>query len=191
MMGNNAAGGVQQQQSLVKPDPDSQAGVSNRAPLAGGPAVNGKTKRAPARRGKRSMYDTDSSSEEEDDDEDDKEQSDDEDDEVQLSMACVIVSWSKTVSWPFAAVVHKRSLLRAGLFAGFALHFCTCFRACLPLCCCCKSTVKASKQLSSQMGSNTHRDKVFCLHGVFSSFLSCYQFSIGRSQALSLTCYAD
>ncbi len=83
-MGNNAAGAVQQQQS-TKPDPDSKPGVSNRAPLAGGPAMNGKVKRAPARRGKRSMYDTDSSSEEDDEDEEDKEQSDDEDDEVQLS----------------------------------------------------------------------------------------------------------
>lgn len=82
MMGNNAAGAVQQQQSM-KPDPDSKAGVTNRPPLAGGPAMNGKVKRAPARRGKRSMYD--SSSEEDDEDEDDKEQSDDEDDEVRLS----------------------------------------------------------------------------------------------------------
>ena len=81
MMGNNAAGAVQQQQRpLVKPDPDTKAGPSNRPPLAGGvPAMNGKAKRAPARRGKRSMYDTDSSSSE---DEEEEEVSDDEDDEV-------------------------------------------------------------------------------------------------------------
>lgn len=84
MMGNNAAGAVQQQASL-KPDPDSKAGASNRPPLAGGPAMNGKVKRAPARRGKRSMYDTDSSSEEDDEDEEDKEPSDDEDDEAWAS----------------------------------------------------------------------------------------------------------
>lgn len=89
MMGNNAAGAVQQQQSM-KPDPDSKAGVLNRPPLAGGPAMNGKVKRAPARRGKRSMYDTDSSSDEDDEDEEDKEQSDDEDDEVRLSKHQVI-----------------------------------------------------------------------------------------------------
>ena len=93
MMGNNAASAVQQQQSM-KPDPDSKAGVSNRPPLAGGPAMNGKVKRAPARRGKRSMYDTDSSSEEDDEDEDDKEQSDDEDDEVWLSTQSNVITRS-------------------------------------------------------------------------------------------------
>ena len=82
MMGNNAAGATQQQQPVVKSDPDPQAGPSSRPPLAGGPAVNGKANRAPARRGKRSMYDTDSSEEEEDEDE--EEQSDEEDDEVGL-----------------------------------------------------------------------------------------------------------
>ena len=83
MMGNNAAGAAQQQ-TAVKPDPDSKApgGPPSRTPLAGGPAVNGKAKRAPARRGKRSMYDTDSSSEEEDEEE---LSDDDEDDEVRCS----------------------------------------------------------------------------------------------------------
>ena len=79
MMGNNAAGAVQQQ-THVKPYPDSKPpGVPpSRPPLAGGPVLNGKVKRAPVRRGKRSMYDTSSSSEEEEE----EEQSDEEDDEV-------------------------------------------------------------------------------------------------------------
>lgn len=79
MMGNNAAGAVQQL-THVKPDPDSKTpGVPpSRTPLAGGPVMNGKVKRAPVRRGKRSMYDTSSSSEEEEE----EEQSDEEDDEV-------------------------------------------------------------------------------------------------------------
>ena len=79
MLGNNAAGAAQQQSDL-KPDPDAKApgGPPSRPPLAGGPAVNGKVKRAPVRRGKRSMYDTSSSSEEEEE----EEQSDEEDDEV-------------------------------------------------------------------------------------------------------------
>ena len=85
MLGNNAAGAAQQQQAAVKPDPDSKAtGVPpSRPPLAGGPAVNGKVKRAPVRRGKRSMYDTSSSSEEEEE----EEQSDEEDDEVCVTSA--------------------------------------------------------------------------------------------------------
>ena len=82
MMGNNAAGGVQQQQQqpVIKPDPDFKGAPPSRPPLAGGPAVNGKVKRAPARRGKRTRYDTSSSSE--DEEEDEEEASDDEDDEV-------------------------------------------------------------------------------------------------------------
>ena len=85
MLGNNATGAAQQQQADVKPDPDSKAaaGPPSRPPLAGGPAVNGKVKRAPVRRGKRSMYDTSSSSEEEEE----EEQSDEEDDEVCITCA--------------------------------------------------------------------------------------------------------
>lgn len=83
MMGNNAAGGVQQQQPVIKPDPDSRGAPPSRPPLAGGPAVNGKVKRAPARRGKRTRYDTSSSSE--DEEEDEEEVSDDEDDEAWAS----------------------------------------------------------------------------------------------------------
>lgn len=80
MLGNNAAGAAQQQtvdfksEEGVKPP----GGPLNRTPLAGGPAVNGKVKKAPVRRGKRSMYDTSSSSE----DEEEEEESDEEDDEV-------------------------------------------------------------------------------------------------------------
>ncbi len=97
MMGNNAAGAVQQQQPGVKHDPDSKPGILNRPPLAGGPAVNGKVKRAPARRGKRSMYDTSSSSEE--DEEEEEEQSDDEDDEVCLLLPCIAVHILNICSW--------------------------------------------------------------------------------------------
>lgn len=85
MLGNNAAGAAQQQQADVKPDPEFKAaGVPpSKPPLAGGPAVNGKVKRAPVRRGKRSMYDTSSSSEEEEE----EEQSDEEDDEVCITLS--------------------------------------------------------------------------------------------------------
>ena len=80
MLGNNAAGAAQQQQPDVKPDPDAKpaGGGPSRPPLAGGPAVNGKMKRAPVRRGKRSMYDTSSSSEEEEEEEDSSGEEDDE-----------------------------------------------------------------------------------------------------------------
>ncbi|KAL3155377.1 hypothetical protein ABBQ38_010937 [Trebouxia sp. C0009 RCD-2024] len=83
MLGNNAAGAAQQQtvdfksEEGVKPP----GGPLNRTPLAGGPAVNGKVKKAPVRRGKRSMYDTSSSSE----DEEEEEESDEEDDEAWAS----------------------------------------------------------------------------------------------------------
>ncbi len=79
MLGNNAAGAAQQQ-SDVKSEADVKppGGPPSRTPLAGGPAVNGKVKKAPVRRGKRSMYDTSSSSE----DEEEEEESDEEDDEV-------------------------------------------------------------------------------------------------------------
>ena len=80
MLGNNAAGAAQQQATDVKSEVDVKppGGLPSRPPLAGGPAANGKVKKAPARRGKRSMYDTSSSSE----DEEDEEESDEEDDEV-------------------------------------------------------------------------------------------------------------
>lgn len=80
MLGNNAAGAAQQQTTDVKSEVDVKppGGPPSRTPLAGGPAVNGKVKKAPVKRGKRSMYDTSSSSE----DEEEEEESDEEDDEV-------------------------------------------------------------------------------------------------------------
>lgn len=79
MLGNNAAGAAQQNTN-VQSDVDVKppVGPPIRPPLAGGPAMNGKVKKTPVRRGKRSMYDTSSSSE----DEEEEEESDEEDDEV-------------------------------------------------------------------------------------------------------------
>ena len=106
MLGNNAAGAAQQQQAAVKPDPDSKAtgGPPSRIPLAGGPAVNGKVKRVPVRRGKRSMYDTSSSSEEEEE----GEQSDEEDDEVCVTSASLFF-------FLFARCAIYRIHLRSGM----------------------------------------------------------------------------
>lgn len=82
MLGNNAAGAAQQNTN-VQSDVDVKppVGPPIRPPLAGGPAMNGKVKKTPVRRGKRSMYDTSSSSE----DEEEEEESDEEDDEAWAS----------------------------------------------------------------------------------------------------------